>query len=677
MSSKIIFGGGDTVPDAFSFSTTSGASISTAYTQTSSITGYDTATSWSVSGGTGSTDGSNYSTSGSISPGQTFYVRVTSSGSYSSSVVATVTIGGVVGTYTVTTRAADTVPDQFTFNDDTNVPLNQTRIAFATPTGYDYANWTVTGGAGAVGAGAYSTSGIIYAGETFYIRLNSSPNFSTSVSATATIGGVSDTYTSTTRAADTSPDSFVFTSITSAERSTTTTSNTATVTGLEPSYSYTIIGTGGTVDAGTSSLSGTFASSKTVTSSGSGTLVLAIRTTSSASFSTQVSASANVGTGSGTFSVTTRSADETPAAFAFTANTGVNLSTVCTSNTATITGLEPYYSITVSASGGTVDAGSDNLTGTFSSSKTVTTSASGTLVVAARVTSSASSSTTVNCTVTIGTGSAVYSVTTATIGSASYTTAGSYTWTCPSGVTSISVVAVGACGYGTGTPNGTGGGLGWKNNIAVTPGTGYTVVVGAVGTSSTINGGSSYFINTSTVAGGGGSGGSTAASGPLYGTAATGGGYIGDGGGNGGTSPARASISSPAYNGSGGAGGYSGNGGNGGTATSSNTASTAGTAGGGGGGGGGSGARASSGGGVPGGAGGGVGILGQGSNGAAGPSPATSSTSISGVAGSPGSGGSGSSYGGGPTGGNGASGGGGGAVRIIWGPGRSYPSNAT
>jgi hypothetical protein len=38
----------------------------------------------------------------------------------------------------------------------------------------------------------------------------------------------------------------------------------------------------------------------------------------------------------------------------------------------------------------------------------------------------------------------------------------------------------GACG--TYTTGGGGGGLGWKNNIAVTPGQSYTVVVGAGGT---------------------------------------------------------------------------------------------------------------------------------------------------------------------------------------------------
>ena len=75
------------------------------------------------------------------------------------------------------------------------------------------------------------------------------------------------------------------------------------------------------------------------------------------------------------------------------------------------------------------------------------------------------------------------------IGQALFTTAGSYTWTAPLGITSVSVVCVGSGGGGylyiINTANnavfngGAGGGLGYTNNISVTPNTNYTVVVGA------------------------------------------------------------------------------------------------------------------------------------------------------------------------------------------------------
>jgi hypothetical protein len=69
-----------------------------------------------------------------------------------------------------------------------------------------------------------------------------------------------------------------------------------------------------------------------------------------------------------------------------------------------------------------------------------------------------------------------------------FTTPGTYSWTAPIGVTSVSVVAVGG-GGGAGLYNGGGGGggaLAYKNNIAVTPGQSYTVIVGAAGTAGTV-----------------------------------------------------------------------------------------------------------------------------------------------------------------------------------------------
>ena len=94
-----------------------------------------------------------------------------------------------------------------------------------------------------------------------------------------------------------------------------------------------------------------------------------------------------------------------------------------------------------------------------------------------------------------------------------YATEGTYTWVCPEGVTSVSVVCVGAGGGGTvntsyGGTGGAGGGLGYKNNISVTPGSSYTVKVGKGGqarfSQNGTNGGDSYFISTATVKGGGG-----------------------------------------------------------------------------------------------------------------------------------------------------------------------------
>ena len=268
-------------------------------------------------------------------------------------------------------------------------------------------------------------------------------------------------------------------------------------------------------------------------------------------------------------------------------------------------------------------------------------------------------------------------------GQQAYTSAGTYTWTAPVGVTSVSVVAVGGGGgaylFGSSAGSGGGGGgLGWKNNITVVPGQSYTVVVGGgAATDSHAAGSASYFISTGTVAGYGGGGGPSGA----VGVGGTGGGYVGDGGGSGGSGGG----SNGSYLGGGaGAGGYSGNGGGGGY---QNNGGGGGTAGNGGGGGGGAGAFGAASGAnriglfVAGG-GGGVGIFGEGTSGASTPNPGTYT-----LVGTPGYGGSGGGNASNPYpgayGGGGAPfynagvGGAGGAVRIIWGAGRAFPSTLT
>ena len=278
------------------------------------------------------------------------------------------------------------------------------------------------------------------------------------------------------------------------------------------------------------------------------------------------------------------------------------------------------------------------------------------------------------------------------IGQTEYTTAGTYSWTVPADVISVSVVAIGGGGGGARDRSGGGGGGGglvWVNNISVTPGQTYTVTVGAGGSGNLSgngsSGGDSWFNNSSYIVATGGGGGST-----VLQSESSGGTYINNSGfsGGGGTGGFGGKNTSDwSGGGGGGAGGYTGNGGNG-AATYSSIEATAGAGGGGGGGA----SLASNG--IAGAGGGGVSIYGQGANGAAG--TYTVSIAYGGGGGSGGTtaanrrilndgGGTGGSYGAGGGGGttnqtgshynpgNGASG----AVRIIWGPDRAFPSTNT
>ena len=306
-----------------------------------------------------------------------------------------------------------------------------------------------------------------------------------------------------------------------------------------------------------------------------------------------------------------------------------------------------------------------------------------------------------------------------------FSTPGTYTWVAPTGVTSVCVVCVGGGGasgkganyFGTG---GAGGALAYKNDITVVPGTSYSVTVGAGGAGyngeglpgsiSSSNGGNSAFRwgdgwpSGAIQASGGEHGGSNYASGTQPAGGDPEGTY--DGGGTGGTCEGPYTTGTPHYrsSGGGGAGGYSGAGGKGAGRLPGNNSFTLidATAGSGGGGGGGGSRVVKSNDTSSGGAGGGgVGLYGEGSNGAAGLSDTTTDATTqvdANVAGGGGSGGgdgnlgpmsdassrggSGGLYGGGAGSSHGdrnagvGADGGNGAVRIIWGPGRSFPSNA-
>ena len=266
-------------------------------------------------------------------------------------------------------------------------------------------------------------------------------------------------------------------------------------------------------------------------------------------------------------------------------------------------------------------------------------------------------------------------------GQQAFTTPGTFSFTVPTGVTTVCAVLVGAGSTGGQGTGGAGGSLRYINNLPVTPGETLTVFVGAgggygsTGPTTLKRGNNTLLLAFSN--GGGGYWGEPEApnstpstpigAGPYGGT--VGGGRGGSGGTAGGNYWA---------GGGGGAGGYSGNGGNGNGAG----AGSAGSGGGGGGGGGFAGQSAWNGGG-----GGGVGLYGEGTSGGGGGSFA------GGGGGSGGTGGDsnklnavavGGLYGGGG-GGNGGgsqytagySPGGNGGARIIWGAGRAFPSTLT
>ncbi len=95
----------DTTPNSFVFNDTSGSALSTDIVSNSiQIQGINAATTISISGGEYKIDTGAYTSSaGTVTNGQTVTIKITSASSYSSNAEATLTIGGVADTFTVTT----------------------------------------------------------------------------------------------------------------------------------------------------------------------------------------------------------------------------------------------------------------------------------------------------------------------------------------------------------------------------------------------------------------------------------------------------------------------------------------------------------------------------------------------------------------------------------------------
>jgi len=285
---------------------------------------------------------------------------------------------------------------------------------------------------------------------------------------------------------------------------------------------------------------------------------------------------------------------------------------------------------------------------------------------------------------------------------AAFTTCGTYTWVCPPGVTSVSVMCIGAGGDGANGgrvgSGGGGGGYAYIYDYPVTPGTAYTVQAGCGGGGGASNPsyspssgrfqtvgaagiGDSYFNTVDTVRGGGGDNGISSGNNLSVDGVYGGGWYIAPGltgaGRRGGWSDS-AFWPSPVTGGGAGAGstytsGFesattTGYGNTGDSAGSISTSPPIGVSSGGQGG-------------------GGMGIYGIGSTGSgpggggSGGEPGTTYTGTTGAI----QGGNGGKYGGGGAGGHSYSGyssvnrglGADGAVRIIWGSGRAYPNTFT
>jgi uncharacterized membrane protein len=197
----------DTTPNAFSFASQTGALRSTLATSTTMVvSGINAAAGISITGGQYRINSGAYTSgAGTVTAGQAISVQLTSSAAFSTATVATLTIGGVDGQFSVTTEAIDTTPDPFIFITRVDVRPNDNRrsqpgteiLGINSPTvitvsGNLTSMYNINGGEFTNSPGTVNKGDVVRA----HHRSSAAPNGE--VTTTITIGGVSGTFTTRT-----------------------------------------------------------------------------------------------------------------------------------------------------------------------------------------------------------------------------------------------------------------------------------------------------------------------------------------------------------------------------------------------------------------------------------------------------------------------------------------------
>lgn len=192
-----------TPPDVFAFVAQSNVARNTWLTsEVITVTGLDRSTAITVTGGEYSINNAAFtSVEGTILNNDLLQVRVMSSSAYNAAANTKVVIGGVGGTFIVTTLTGQD-PDSFTFIDQTEVefdtliksnPVTITGLAGFSPIRIGMGQYSINSGA------FTSADGFVNNNDTVIVRHISSMSSSTVVNSTLTIGTVSDTFSSTTK----------------------------------------------------------------------------------------------------------------------------------------------------------------------------------------------------------------------------------------------------------------------------------------------------------------------------------------------------------------------------------------------------------------------------------------------------------------------------------------------
>ena len=194
----------DTTPNQFTFTDSSDAALNTTFNSNVTISGINTAVTAVYSGdanGSFSTDNSTFNQSNkTVNNGDVIYLRLPSAGTNSTARTATITIGTISDSMTVTTVAgSDTTPNAFSFTGVTGADTLSIYTDTVTITGINTgvtATLTTSDAASfKVNNGSFSTaSKTVVNNDTITVRIATTSDSFTLHQATISVGGVSDTF---------------------------------------------------------------------------------------------------------------------------------------------------------------------------------------------------------------------------------------------------------------------------------------------------------------------------------------------------------------------------------------------------------------------------------------------------------------------------------------------------
>jgi hypothetical protein len=251
--------------------------------------GFEGPVTVATSAGMVSTDGgATYSTTAVLPKDGSFTLRTTASSSFSTPVDVTVTAGtNAAATWTVTTRAKDTVPDDFVLTNLSGVSPGTQVSDIVRLVGHDGVDVSISGhpsvayqicfDAACTSSGTWTNQPTSNLASGSWVRVRASPSgYAETAEARFSTGSTTTTWSVTTRAAATSPASFTIDPKSGVEPATPVVSASITPAGLETAVSVTVsggTGAGVSVDDGA-----TWAASRTLSAGGS----FLVRQTSSA-----------------------------------------------------------------------------------------------------------------------------------------------------------------------------------------------------------------------------------------------------------------------------------------------------------------------------------------------------------------------------------------------------------